>query len=158
MTQNNIHALSRAVVIDQDHILLCKTLNFPPVFMKKHFYFLPGGHIEHKESAHDAVLRELMEEAGAVGTIKRFLGCLEHSFEPSHNSICHDHEYNFIFEVESETLKKHISIPKCEKHIDVLWMPINQLSSIDFRPEPLKEFLPVWLLAPQSNAFQSAML
>lgn len=45
-----------------------------------------------------------------------------------------------------------------EKHIDVLWMSINQLSSIDFRPEPLKELLPMWLLAPQSNAFKSAML
>jgi 8-oxo-dGTP diphosphatase len=153
MTQNHIHVLSRAVVIDQDHILLCKTLDCPV-----NFYFLPGGHIEHKESAESAVLRELMEEAGAVGTIKRFLGCLEHSFEPNHSSICHDHEYNFIFEVESETLKKHISVPSCEKHIEVLWMPINQLSAIDFRPEPLKELLPMWLEASANNIFQSTMV
>jgi len=153
MAQNHIHVLSRAVVIDQDHILLCKTLDCPV-----NFYFLPGGHIEHKESAQDAVLRELMEEAGAIGVIKRFLGCLEHSFEPGHSSICHNHEYNFIFEVESDTLKYHIPVPKREKHIEVLWVPINQLSSIDFRPESLKALLPVWLLAPQSNAFQSAML
>ncbi|MES2252864.1 MAG: NUDIX domain-containing protein [Pseudomonadota bacterium] len=152
MTQNNIHVLSRAVVIDQDYILLCKTIDCPI-----NFYFLPGGHIEHKESAQNAILRELMEEAGAAGTIKRFLGCLEHSFEPGHSSICHNHEYNFIFEVESSTLKKHISIPKREKHIDVLWMPIEELSFIDFRPEPLKEILPLWIGSTENHAFQSTM-
>jgi 8-oxo-dGTP pyrophosphatase MutT (NUDIX family) len=151
--KNNIHVLSRAVIIDQDHILLCKTLD-----CTINFYFLPGGHVEHKESAQDAVLRELMEEAGAVCAIKRFLGCLEHSFEPGHSSICHNHEYNFIFEAESETLKKHISVPKLENHIDVLWVPIRELLSIDFRPEPLKELLPLWLGAAKNNAFQSTIL
>ena len=152
MTQDHIHVLSRAVIIDQDHILLCKTLDCPI-----DFYFLPGGHIEHKESAEQAVLRELMEEAGANGTIRRLLGCLEHIFEPGHNSICHNHEYNFVFEVESERLKKHIPVPKCEDHIDVLWLPINQLSFIDFRPEPLKELLPLWLKSEKNNLFQSSI-
>lgn len=151
--KNNIHVLSRAVIIDKNHILLCRTLD-----CHVNFYFLPGGHIEHKESAENAVLRELMEETGAVCAIKRFLGCLEHSFEPGHSSICHNHEYNFIFEAESETLKKHIPISKLEKHIDVLWVPISELPSIDFRPEPLKELLPLWLDASKNHVFQSTML
>ncbi|MDP1975362.1 MAG: NUDIX domain-containing protein, partial [Alphaproteobacteria bacterium] len=57
---NNIHVLSRAVIIDQDHILLCKTLD-----LQINFYFLPGGHVEHGESVCEAVLRELKEESGA---------------------------------------------------------------------------------------------
>ena len=43
---NSIHVLSRSVLIDQDYILLCKTVDLPI-----NFYFLPGGHIEHGESA-----------------------------------------------------------------------------------------------------------
>ncbi len=39
-TQDRIHVLSRAVILDGDHILLCKTLDLPISF-----YFLPGGHV-----------------------------------------------------------------------------------------------------------------
>ena len=39
--QDKIHVLSRAAVIDQHEILLCKTLE-----LEKNFYFLPGGHIK----------------------------------------------------------------------------------------------------------------
>lgn len=91
--------MSRGVIIDQDNILLCRTLDLPISF-----YFLPGGHVEHAESVEISLLRELMEETGAHCKIKIFLGCLEYSFEPGHSSICHNHEYNFIFESESETL------------------------------------------------------
>ena len=151
--QNNIHVLSRAVVIDQNHILLCKTVDLPI-----NFYFLPGGHIEHKESAETAVLRELVEETGATCTIKRFLGCFEYSFEPGHNSICHNHEYNFIFEAESDTLKIHIPIPRLEKHIELQWIPFDSLGNIDFRPAPLNALIQQWLAVSVNNTFQSVMI
>jgi ADP-ribose pyrophosphatase YjhB (NUDIX family) len=99
-TKNNIHVLSRGVIIDQEHILLCRTLDLPISF-----YFLPGGHVEHEESVETSLLRELMEETGAECKIKRFLECLEYSFETGHGNICHNHEYNFIFVAESESLK-----------------------------------------------------
>lgn len=72
MDHNTIHVLACAVVVDQDHIMVCKTVN-----RSSNFYFLPGGHIESKERAEKAVLRELLEEVGFVFAIKRFLGCLE---------------------------------------------------------------------------------
>lgn len=139
--------------MDQGHILLCKTLDLPISF-----YFLPGGHVEHFESVTDTVLREFLEETGAEARIKRFLGCLEYNFEPGHNSICHNHEYNFIFELESEYLKIDKPIPRLEDHIELIWMPLHQLSKIDFRPEPLRELVPEWLKTPVSNAFRSAMI
>jgi len=150
---NNIHVLSRGVIIDQDNILLCKTLDLPISF-----YFLPGGHVEHGESVEKSLLRELMEETGAHCKIKRFLGCLEYSFEPGHSSICHNHEYNFIFEAESDDLKINIKIPKLENHIDLVWIKLDQLSEIDFRAEPLRELIPEWLNSLLNNSFKSEMI
>ena len=152
-SQDKIHALARAVIIDNEHLLVCKTLDLPQAF-----YFLPGGHIEHKESAEQAVLRELQEEAGAHCSIKRFLGCFEYSFVPGHNSICHNHEYNFIFEAESPSLKRAIPIPKMEDHMELLWVTLASLNEIDFRPEPLGKLLPQWLDAePVPHIFKSVM-
>lgn len=150
--KNNIHVLSRAVILDQDHILLCKTRDLP-----MSFYFLPGGHIEHGESAEVAVLRELLEESGTQCRIKRFLGCLEHSFEPGHSSICHNHEYNFFFEAESDFLKVQIPLALLEDHIELIWIPLHEIDSIDFRPEPLKTLLPEWLNRSLGLAFRSFM-
>lgn len=153
MNKNNIHVLSRGVIIDQDHILLCKTLDLP-----MNFYFLPGGHVEHGESVEASLLRELIEETEAQCKIKRFLGCLEYSFEPEHSSICHNHEYNFVFEAESESLKLEKRIPNLEAHIELIWLPLNQLSEIDFRAQPLKELVPQWLKLSSSNALKSVMI
>jgi 8-oxo-dGTP diphosphatase len=153
MSNTNIHVLSRAVIIDQNHILLCKTLD-----LAIGFYFLPGGHVEHGESVEKSLLRELIEETGANCKIKRFLGCLEYSFEPGHNSICHSHEYNFIFEVESESLKVNSKIPQLESHIELLWIPLNKLAEIDFRAEPLKELVPKWLESSVSDIYKSVMI
>lgn len=153
MNKNNIHILSRAVIIDQGYILLCKTLDLPI-----NFYFLPGGHVEHKESLEASLIRELKEETGAACSIKRFLGCLEYSFELGHNSICHNHEYNFIFEATSDALRHEIEVPKLESHIELLWVPLHQLSSIDFRPAPLKKFIPEWLDYVAQNLLKSVMV
>lgn len=151
-SKNNIHVLARAVIIDQGHILLCKTLDLPISF-----YFLPGGHVEHGESAHAAVLRELQEEAGCAAQIKRFLGVFEHSFEPGHNSICHNHEYNLIFEATADILKFGYNVPQCEDHIKLIWIPLDKLTKIDFRPESLRGIISKWLASKNHGVFNSVM-
>ena len=154
MYKDSIHVLARAVVIDQGNILLCKTLDLPVSF-----YFLPGGHVEHGESASSALIRELSEETGARNVeIKRFLGVLEHSFEPGFSSICHNHEYNLIFEVASEKLKINNEITQIEDHIQILWMPVKDIINIDFRPEPLKNLILKWLECDYNYSFHSKML
>lgn len=150
--QSSIHVVSRGVLLDGGFLLLCKTLDLPHPF-----YFLPGGHVEHRESVQKALLRELMEETGTYCQIKRFLGCLEYSFEPGHSSICHDHEYNFIFEVESQGLKKGVEIRSPEAHMELVWVSLSRLSEIDFRAEPLRKLLPYWLNSPTSDVFSSLM-
>lgn len=149
---DEIHVLSRAVVVHNNKILLCKTLD-----LDVNFYFLPGGHVEHGESAEECCLRELKEEAGVEGKIEKFLGCLEYSFEPGHSSICHNHEYNFIFEVHSNELKSDKKIICPEKHIELIWMAVSCLQEIDFRAEPLRKLLPLWLSGDLENTFMSGM-
>jgi 8-oxo-dGTP pyrophosphatase MutT (NUDIX family) len=148
----NIHVLSRAVVIDEGQMLLCKTVGLSP-----DFFFLPGGHIEQNESAEHAVLRELKEESGFTFFIRRFLGCLEHSFEPGKNSICHSHECNLIFEAYSPEVRSNQPIPQLEDHIELFWIPFGQLSTIDLRPEPFKTLIAEWLAQDVNTAFQSHM-
>lgn len=153
MHQNNIHVLARGVLIDEDSILLCKTLDLPI-----NFYFLPGGHVEHGEAAQDAVIREFIEETESHCSIKRFLDCLEYSFEPGHSSICHNHEYNFVFELQSDDLKVEYPLAQLEDHIALVWMPLAELSKIDFRAEPLRELLPQWIhVKAPCNSFTSMM-
>ncbi len=151
--KQNIHVLSRAVVIDEGHILLCKTIGLSP-----DFFFLPGGHIEQGESAEQAVLRELKEESGFTFLIRRFLGCLEHSFEPGKHSICHSHECNLIFEAYSPEVSANQPIPQLEEQIELFWIPLVQLNTIDLRPEPFKTLIAEWLAQDMNNAFQSHML
>jgi 8-oxo-dGTP diphosphatase len=152
MHQNNIHVLARGVLIDEGSILVCKTLDLPI-----NFYFLPGGHVEHGEAAQDAVIREFIEETESHCSIKRFLGCLEYSFEPGHSSICHNHEYNFVFELQSDDLKVEYPLAQPEDHIALVWMPLAELSKIDFRAEPLRELLPQWIAEAPCNSFTSVM-
>lgn len=98
-------------------------------------------------------MRELIEEAGVEVKIKRFLGCLEYRY---HNrSYCHDHEYNFVFEVESEHLKLEVKVISPESKMELVWMPIQSLTEIDFRAAPLKFLIPKWLNSKASNCFQS---
>ena len=141
VSRDKIHVLSRGVLVEKEHILLCKTLD-----LNSNFYFLPGGHVEHEESLEQALIREFIEEAGDHSLeLRRLLGCLEYTFIPGHNTICHNHEYNFIFEVASRALVFPQVPQQRESHIAFEWLPLASLRGIDFRPEPLKDCLYTWL-------------
>jgi 8-oxo-dGTP diphosphatase len=153
MNKDNTHILARAVVLDGDNILLYKTLD-----MRENFYFLPGGHIEHGESAQNALKREMIEETGCEIIIKRFLGCLENIFENSESCKCHNHEYSFIFEVESKSLNMRMPLSNFDKRMELAWMPLSELANIPFKAEALKELIPKWLNHSLNDAFGSIMI
>lgn len=154
--EKNIHVQARAVIIKDNHILLCKTTG-----QVADFFFLPGGHIEPHESASVSIARELLEEIGYAFNIKRFLGCLEYSFDPKNtqHAKCHTHEYTFVFEAYCESLSS-VSEPliQHEKHIQTVWISLDQLPVIDLRPAYIKELIPLWLNSQFHQAFQSDMV
>lgn len=156
MKIDKIHVQSRAVIIKEGHILLCKTVGLMP-----DFYFLPGGHIEHGESAKDALIRELAEEVGFSFTISRFLGCMEYSFDPrlTTHAKCHTHEYSFIFETSSQALPgPAIPLKQQEKTIEISWIPWPAIEQIDLRPEPFKTLLAKWQKLELNEALESLMV
>jgi ADP-ribose pyrophosphatase YjhB (NUDIX family) len=143
-----IHVLARAVIIDQGMILLSRAKQFTP-----EFFVLPGGHIEHGESARQALQRELLEESGFEFQVKRFVGCLECSFDMQ--NICHSHEYNLIFEAESFTVRAMHSLPSA---IKLEWLSFEKLPEINLQPKSLKDCLKEWLKSDLNLSFQSQML
>ena len=63
---------SGGVIINNNLILLLKKYNGD--------YVLPKGRIERGESIEEAALREVKEESGITGEIKKYLGKIEYSF------------------------------------------------------------------------------
>lgn len=153
MKNDQPHVLTRGIVLKDNHILVCKTLD-----LAKNFYFLPGGHVEHGESAQQALLREIQEEVGVEASIQKFLGCLEYIFEPGHSSICHNHEYTFIFQVESPFLSPQMPLTQQVNHLELTWLPVSSLGDVDFRAEPLKKVILDWIKNHHFQSFSSAVL
>ncbi|MFN7662721.1 MAG: NUDIX domain-containing protein [Alphaproteobacteria bacterium] len=137
-----IHCLSRAVVIDQDHILVC----YNPRSTTPYIY-LPGGHMEEGESAQGSLEREMLEETTLSFEIGRFLGVLEYSFA-AHTKAnpCHTHEYNFCFLASCPSLKNLTLPPEPEQDIvRFRWVHLSHLQTENLLPSPLIKLLPQWL-------------
>ncbi len=144
----HIHVLSRAVIINEGHILLAYDPRETPNHYYEpgvRFYYLPGGHIEFQESAEGTLLRELFEESGYDIYIENFLGIIENSWEfPGDEVCCHTHEINLIFHAQFMDDLGTTVIPQKEEHVALKWIPLSELPGIDLRPEDLKELIPEW--------------
>ena len=149
MNKNDIHVLSRAVIIVDDHILLAYDPRSSPSHyyeLNVPFYYLPGGHIDFKESAQDAILREIEEETGYAGEYERFLGVIAHAWHFSDDEVCcHTHEINLISKVHVSGLGSQMAISQKEEHVAFHWIPLTKLNDVDLRPAPLKTLIPKWM-------------
>ena len=91
-------------------------------------------------------MRKLFEETGYEIYIENFLGVVEYSWGfPGDEICCHTHEINLIFQAQFMEDIGNIEIPQKEENIALKWVPLNELGSIDLRPEDLKELIPEWL-------------
>lgn len=113
---------SMALVVRERKILMEKL-----IYNGRTFYSIPGGGIEDGETPEEAALRELKEECGLEGTVRRKLTEL---YKP-------DGSIEYVFEVHVSDDRSPIvghdpEMPENAQPIkDVCWLALNELSEKD---------------------------
>ncbi len=158
---NKIHVLSRAVIINNNNILLAyDPRQFPYHYyeINKHFFYLPGGHVEYQESAQNAIIREISEEMGFNASVESFLGTIENAWSFEGDEVCcHTHEINLIFKIYIPNLNTNTVIPQKEEHVSFKWVNFNNLMNVDLRPSIIKVALIEWLNSNHKNMLWSTL-
>ncbi|NLG01039.1 MAG: NUDIX domain-containing protein [Lentisphaerae bacterium] len=133
-----VEVIARGVCVVDGHILLCHG-------KRSTLTYLPGGHIEFRETARQALEREIAEELGRASTAGRFLGCCEHAF--LQNGEPHA-EINLVFELAIPGLAPGAPVAAAEAWIGFRWQPLAELRAARLEPAPLCDALAGWLRHP----------
>lgn len=128
----------RGVCIKNNKILLCQNRG-------SQHAMLPGGHVEYREQAGGALLRELHEELGVPAKLKKFLGCSEHCYKQGRTWIA---EINVVFEVAIPGLRADCDPESPEAHLVFFWHPLKALAGSNLQPDVLRTLLPQWRETP----------
>jgi 8-oxo-dGTP pyrophosphatase MutT (NUDIX family) len=108
------------------------------------FYVLPGGRVEMREPAIEAVAREMREELGCDVEVGRLLWVMDNLFV--HKGIPY-HEIGLVFEVTlPEGCPQASGEPWTADELDgtklyFQWKPLSELASLDLKPSCLREML-----------------
>lgn len=142
MTKSNKFIYRTAgIVINDQKVLLHRLEN-------DNFWALPGGKVEFGETSYEALKREIQEEIKGEILIDRLTFTVESFFEDESHNI---HEiglyYLFNFAVVSNNFYSQKEFQGVEgeddssKRLLFQWFHLDRLSSIDLRPQFLKEDL-----------------
>lgn len=134
-----IETLVRGVCVQRGQVLLCRAKG------NHRLSYLPGGHIEFREMAHTALVREMDEELGVSARVGRFLGCCEHSFVQQGEIHA---EINLIFRLDLAGVSPVADPPARESWISFFWHPLTRLDEAGLAPAALCRTLPLWLKRP----------
>lgn len=133
-----IEAITRGVCVKQGKILLC--------FGKKAaITYLPGGHIEFRETGRYALEREIKEELGVESKAGAFLGVCEHSFIQKGEPHA---EINLVFALDIPSLSPDEPAEAKEGWIGFRWAPLAELDAARLEPAALRPLLAAWLRKP----------
>lgn len=136
--QANVEVIVRGVCVVDGHVLLCHG-------RKSALTYLPGGHIEFRETAQQALVREIREELGCESEAGRFLGCCEHAFVQK--GVLHA-EINLVFELRIPELKPDAAVVAAEEWVGFQWQPLMRLVEAALEPAPLRTLITDWLRQP----------
>lgn len=109
-----------AVIVDQKNKYMCvqRGINSKSYLSEK--WEFPGGKIEDNENHTEALVREIQEE-------------LKMRIEPVNHIITVEHSYPDFQLIMHAYLSKIIDgEPNLTEHLDLKWLPADQLSSLDW--------------------------
>lgn len=128
------HLLARAVVVEDDHVLLTQARG-------REHTFLPGGHVESDESIVDGLHREFQEELGVDIQVGAYLGAVEDRWT---GEVTVNYEINHCFAVRVPEWAVCEPVPSRESHITFRWVGVDRLDAEVLRPRPLRRLIPQW--------------
>lgn len=134
----NVEVIARGVCVADGQLLLCHG-------KQAALTYLPGGHVEFRETARQALGREIEEELGRQAQAGRFLGCCEHCFIQKGEPHA---EINLVFELAIPGLAPGAPVAAAEDWIGFRWQPLDQLGEANLEPAPLRTLIPEWLQKP----------
>jgi len=134
----NVEVIARGVCVVDGQLLLCHG-------KKAKLTYLPGGHIEFRETARQALEREIQEEMGRDAEAGRFLGCCEHAFVQKGEPHA---EINLVFELHIPGLDPHAPVAAAEDWIGFRWQSLDKLDEANLEPAPLRTLIAQWLAHP----------
>jgi ADP-ribose pyrophosphatase YjhB (NUDIX family) len=117
-SKGHIEILVRGVCVKRGQILLCQSVGAANTY-------LPGGHVEFRETARAALEREILEEIGVKSKVGRFLGCIEHAFRQRGRWHA---EINLLFELSIPSLSPAAQPKTREEWIGFRWCPLTPAS------------------------------
>ena len=136
--EKRVETIARGVCIKNGAILLCYGKNGGVSYH-------PGGHIEFREKARTALVREIEEEMGLPSKAGRFLGCCENAFVQKGQ----DHaEINLIFELDVPDASPEKDPVAKESWIGFRWIPLADLEKSDLEPAVLRSLVADWVKNP----------
>ena len=140
-TRGEIEIIARGVFIEGEQVLLCHSIGAQNTF-------LPGGHVEFRETARRSLEREMEEELGLASSSGAFLGGVENAFLQGDVVHC---EVNVVFRLDIPGIDASAAPRSRERGIEFLWVAIDRLGEACLEPAPLCGLVPEWhgAAAPQ---------
>jgi 8-oxo-dGTP pyrophosphatase MutT (NUDIX family) len=126
-----VEVIARLLILQDDHVLLARKVGGDNTY-------LPGGHVEHAESARDALQREAEEEVNRGVEVGEFLGVVEHCYD---NGKKVHHEYNLVFVGKLEKEVYPQAPASVEEDIEFLWQPVQALDKVNLLPTPMRNLV-----------------
>lgn len=136
---NPIRNSAKAVIIDQERILLTKNADD-----KGFFYLFPGGGQERGEELRDAVIRECVEEIGCEVEVRDLLFVREyigknHEFAEWDSEV-HQVEFYFDCSIIRGTDNYQGSNPDADQ-VGVEWIALDRLNEVRVYPEQFAVYI-----------------
>jgi ADP-ribose pyrophosphatase YjhB (NUDIX family) len=134
-TQKKFHLRVRALIRDDDHILVARVKG-------ENYCFLLGGHHEIGESLSVSLIREIKEEIGLSAETKEYLGVVENCW--LENNIYH-REINHVFEVKISNFNAEIKPHSQEDHLEFFWIRSEDFDKQNLLPKIVRPLVKNWL-------------